>query len=47
MEAAGQVDVEWPDGVSQHVDDFGSEAEAGDWIARKSEKWIEKQPKYK
>jgi hypothetical protein len=41
------VEVEWPDGTTQHVDDFGSEAEAGDWIARKSEQWIEKHLKSK
>jgi hypothetical protein len=40
-----RVEVEWPDGVTQHVDDFGSESEALEWIARKSDDWARKHPK--
>ena len=38
------VDAEWPDGVTQHVDDFGSDSEAREWIAKKSEAWLQKHP---
>jgi hypothetical protein len=38
------VDAEWPDGVTQHVDDFGSSSEAREWIAKKSEAWLQKHP---
>jgi len=38
------VDAEWPDGVTQHVDDFGSDSEAREWIAKKSDAWLQKHP---
>jgi hypothetical protein len=38
------VDAEWPDGVTQHVDDFGSGSEAREWIAKRSEAWLQKHP---
>ena len=40
-----RVEVEWPDGVTQHVDDFGSESEALEWISRKSDDWARKHPR--
>ena len=40
-----RVEVEWADGVTQHVDDFGSESEALEWIARKSDDWARKHPR--
>ena len=39
------VEAEWPDGVIQLVDDFGSESEALEWIAEKSDDWVRKHPK--
>jgi hypothetical protein len=43
MDGSGwHVDAEWPDGVTQHVDDFGSGSEAREWIAKKSEAWLQK-----
>jgi hypothetical protein len=39
------VEAEWPDGVVQLVDDFGSEAEALEWIAQKSDDWNRKHPR--
>src|ERR1700690_605406 len=45
MDGSGwHVDAEWPDGVTQHVDDFGSGSEAREWIAKKSEGWLQKHP---
>jgi hypothetical protein len=41
------VDAEWPDGVTQHVDDFGSDSEAREWIAKKSDAWLQKHPLFK
>jgi hypothetical protein len=40
-----RVEVEWPDGFTQHVDDFGSEPEAREWISRKSDDWARKHPR--
>jgi hypothetical protein len=40
-----RVEVEWPDGVTQHVDDFGSESEALEWISRKSDDWARRHPR--
>jgi hypothetical protein len=39
-----RVEVQWPGGGSQHVDDFGSEQEAGDWISGRSAGWLRKHP---
>ncbi len=39
------VEAEWPDGVIQLVDDFGSESEAMEWITDKSDDWVRKHPK--
>ena len=39
------VEAEWPEGVIQLVDDFGSESEALEWIAEKSDDWVRKHPK--
>jgi hypothetical protein len=39
------VEAEWPDGVIQLVDDFGSESEALEWIAEKSDDWARKPSK--
>jgi hypothetical protein len=36
------VEVEWPDGFTQHVEDFGSESEALEWIDQKSDDWASK-----
>jgi hypothetical protein len=45
MDGSGwHVDVEWPDGVIRHVDDFGSGSEAREWIAKKSQAWLQKLP---
>ena len=46
MDGSGwHVDAEWPDGVTQHVDDFGVlDFEAHEWIAKKLEAWLQKQP---
>jgi hypothetical protein len=45
MDGSGwYVVAEWPDGVTQHVDDFGSDSEAREWIAKKSEAWLQRQP---
>jgi hypothetical protein len=38
MDGSGwHADAEWPDGVTQHVDDFWSGSEAQERIAKKSE----------
>jgi hypothetical protein len=42
-----RVELQWPDGVTQHVDDFGSESEASEWITHKSDGWLKKHPKSK
>jgi hypothetical protein len=43
MDGSGwHVDAEWPDGLIQHVDDFGSDSEAREWIAKKSQAWLQK-----
>lgn len=39
-----RVEVQWPSGGTQHVDDFGSEHEAGDWISHRSADWLRKHP---
>jgi hypothetical protein len=45
MDGSGwHVDAEWPNGVTQHVDDFESDSEAQEWIAKKSEAWLQKHP---
>ncbi len=41
------VEAEWPDGTTQHVDDFGSDSEAQDWVIHKSAKWLQKHPQPK
>jgi len=35
------VEVVWPDGRSEHVGAFRTEAETSDWIARESRAWLE------
>lgn len=39
------VEAEWPDGAIQLVDDFGSEAQALEWITGKSDDWIRNRPR--
>jgi len=39
------VEAVWPDGFIQHVDDFGSDTEAQDWVIHKSAGWLKKHPK--
>jgi hypothetical protein len=41
------VEAEWLDGFTQHVDDFGSDSEAQDWVAHESAAWLQKHPKSK
>jgi hypothetical protein len=41
------VKAEWPDGITQHVDDFGSDSEAQEWVIHKSAGWLQKRPKSK
>ena len=41
------VEAEWSDGVTDHVDDFGSDSDAQDWIIHKSTGWLQKHPKSK
>ena len=38
------MDAEWPDGATQHVDDFRSSSEAREWITKKSEAWLQEHP---
>ena len=37
------LDLVWPDGRAEHVQDFESEAEAKAWIENKSQFWLRKQ----
>ena len=37
------VDLVWPDGRTEHVRNFESEAEATAWIENKSQFWLRKQ----
>jgi hypothetical protein len=39
-----RVEVQWPDGATQHVDDFRSDYEACDWISNRSAAWLLKNP---
>lgn len=41
------VEAEWPDGLLQHVDDFGSDTEAKEWVTHKSAEWLKKPSKFK
>ncbi len=36
------VELAWPSGLAEHVQDFDSEPEADDWILRMSEHWLRK-----
>ncbi len=38
------VDAEWPDGATEHVDDFRSSSEAREWNTKKSEAWLREHP---
>jgi hypothetical protein len=38
--SAWYIELTWPDGRSEQIDGFQSEAEIGDWISRKSEAWL-------
>jgi hypothetical protein len=38
--SAWYIALTWPDGHTEQIDGFQSEAEIGDWIARKSEAWL-------
>ena len=38
--SAWYIELTWPDGRAEQIDGFQSEAEIGDWIARKSEAWL-------
>jgi hypothetical protein len=38
------VEVQWPDGATQHVADFVSDYEACDWISNRSAAWLLKNP---
>ena len=35
------VEAEWPDGTIESIGSFQSHSEARDWIASKSEGWLE------
>ena len=35
-----RVEVQWPNGSTQHVDDFNSDYEACDWISNGSAAWL-------
>ena len=39
-----RVEVLWPNGATQHVDDFNTDYEACDWISNRSAKWLLKNP---
>jgi hypothetical protein len=39
-----RVEVHWPDGTTQHVDDFRSDYQACDFIFNRSAAWLLKHP---
>ena|SRR5882724_8350480 len=39
-----RVEVQWPSGSTQHVDDFQTDDEARDWISNRSTAWLLKHP---
>jgi len=41
------VEAEWSDGLIQHVDDFGSDTEAKEWVIHKSAGWLKTHSKSK
>ena len=38
--SAWYIELTWSDGRTEQIDGFQSEAEIGDWIARKSAAWL-------
>jgi hypothetical protein len=36
------VEAEWPDGTIESIGSFQSDSDARDWIASKSEGWLDK-----
>jgi hypothetical protein len=38
------VEVHWPDGTAEHIDEFKSDYEACDWISNRSAKWVRDNP---
>jgi hypothetical protein len=39
-----RVEVQWPDGTTQHVDDFQRDYDACDFISHRSLAWLLKHP---